>query len=147
MWDNKTDKKQALFSEEDNYIFLGKGSDFKGKAVFVGAVVRINGSFEGELNADDTIIVGEHAVIQGTITCGVLVCKGRVEANVTATQKVQLLKSAVLIGDVHAPIFSMEDGVVFRGQSLMDTNDLESYATRPQEQEHINLSQSAESLM
>ena len=145
MWDSKDDKKQALFSEEDNYTFLGKGSDFKGKAVFVGSVVRINGSFEGELNADDTIIIGEHAVIQGTITCGVLVSKGRVEANITATQRVQLLKPAIMIGDIHAPSFSIEDGVVFRGQSHMDTSDLESYATRSQEQERINLSLSSES--
>ena len=144
MWGDRSDNKQELFSEEDNYTFLGKGTDFKGKATFAGTVVRINGSFEGELSADDTVIIGEHAVVKGALTCGVVVCKGRIEANVTATQKVQMLKPAVLIGDVYSPSFSMEDGVVFHGRSHMDTSDLESYATRSQEQERVNLSHSAE---
>ncbi len=145
-WGDKIDRKQELFSEEDNYTFLGKGTDFKGKASFVGTVVRINGSIEGELSADDTVIIGEHAVVKGTITCGTIVCKGRIEANITATQKVQMLKPAVLIGDVYSPSFSMEDGVVFQGRSHMDTSELEGYATRTQEQERVNLSQNTESI-
>ncbi len=141
MWTDKADKKRELFSEEDNYTFLGKGADFTGKANFVGTFVRINGSFEGELSADDMVVLGEHAVVKGTITCGTIVSKGRIEANITATQKVQMLKPAVLIGDVYAPSFSMEDGVVFHGRSHMDTSELEGYATRSQEQERVNLSQ------
>ncbi len=145
MWSDKADKKQELFSEEDNYTFLGKGANIKGKATFVGTIVRINGSLEGELNADDTVVIGEHAVVTGTLTCGTVVCKGRIEANVTATQKVQLLKPAVLIGDVYSPSFSIEDGVVFHGRSHMDTSELEGYATRSQEQERVNLAQPADS--
>ncbi len=145
MWGNKSGNKREVFSEEDNYTFLGKGSDFRGKASFSGAVVRINGTLEGELCTDEMIIIGEHAVVKGTITCGVMVCKGRIEATVTATQKVQMLKPAVLIGDVHSPSFSMEDGVLFRGQSYMDTSQPEIHDARSQEQEGINLSQQTES--
>ncbi len=144
MWSGKTDNKHELFTEEDNYTVLGSGAEFAGKATFKGTVVRINGSFEGELSADDAVIVGEHGVVKGTITCGMLVGKGRVEANVTATQKVQMLKPAILLGDVYSPSFSMEEGVVFHGRSHMDTSDLESYATRSQEQERVNLSHSTE---
>ena len=50
---------------------------------------------------------------------GTIINGGRIEATITATHKVQLLKSSVLIGDVHSPSFSMEEGVYFQGQCDM----------------------------
>ena len=38
---------------------------------------------------------------------------------ITANKKIQLLKPAVLIGDVHTPTFSMEEGVYFQGECDM----------------------------
>jgi len=154
MWGNKAGNKREIVSEEDNYTFLGTGAKFTGKATFSGPV-RINGTLEGELRADDMVIIGEQAVVKGTITCGMIVCKGRVEATVTATHKVQMLKPAVLIGDVYSPSLSMEEGVVFQGQSHMDTSNMDTHApgapgdqgseseghdARPREQERIDLS-------
>ncbi len=114
MWGEKGKPKKETIFEDDHYTFLGKGVDFKGKAQFEGTV-RVDGHFEGEIMTDDTLIIGEHAVIKGTIIGGTIVSGGRVEGNITATHKVQLLKPAVLIGDVHSPGFSMEDGVYFQG--------------------------------
>ncbi|MGB0910382.1 MAG: bactofilin family protein [Nitrospirales bacterium] len=118
MWGEKGKPKKETIFEDDHYTFLGKGVDFKGKAQFEGTV-RVDGHFEGEITTDDTLIIGEHAVIKGTIIGGTIVSGGRVEGNITATHKVQLLKPAVLIGDVHAPGFSMEDGVYFHGMCDM----------------------------
>jgi len=59
--------------------------------------------------------VGEHATIRGTITVGTLISGGKIQGNVNATDKVQLLKSAVQIGDVHSPTFSIEEGAYFKG--------------------------------
>jgi cytoskeletal protein CcmA (bactofilin family) len=38
---------------------------------------------------------------------------------ITANKKIQLLKPAVLIGDVHTPTFAMEEGVYFQGECDM----------------------------
>ena len=115
MWGDKDKKKEReIIFEEDQYTFLGKGVDFKGKASFDGTV-RIDGHFEGEITTGDTLIIGESAVIEGSITAGVIVSSGKVEGNIIASKKVQLLNSAVLIGDVRAPSFSMEEGVIFQG--------------------------------
>ena len=79
----------------------------------------MDGNFEGEITIDDTLIIGETAVIKGTITGGTIVSSGRIEGVITANKKIQLLKPAVLIGDVHTPTFSMEEGVYFQGECDM----------------------------
>jgi len=129
MWGNKDEKKkkETIF-EGDYYTFLGKGVDFKGKANFEGTV-RVDGHFEGEITTADTLIIGEHAVIKGTITGGVIVSGGKVEGNITASKKVQLLKPAVVIGDVHSPSFSLEEGVLFQGICDMGISQLEDLKT------------------
>jgi cytoskeletal protein CcmA (bactofilin family) len=38
---------------------------------------------------------------------------------VTATERLQLLKTGILVGEVHAPAFSMEDGAKFQGLADM----------------------------
>ncbi len=81
--------------------------------------MRVDGNFEGEIAIDDTLIIGETAVIKGTITGGTIVSSGRIEGVITANKKIQLLKPAVLIGDVHTPTFAMEEGVYFQGECDM----------------------------
>jgi len=97
---------------------LGKEVNIRGKAKFEGTV-RVDGRFEGEIITDGTLIIGEHAVVKGTIGGGTLISGGRIEATITATNKVQLLKSAVLIGDVHSPSLTMEEGVYFQARGEM----------------------------
>ena len=41
------------------------------------------------------------------------------KATVTATERIQLLKTGMLIGEVHTPNFAMEEGSNFQGLSDM----------------------------
>ncbi len=118
MWGEKEKTKRDAGFGQEFYTFLGKGVDFKGKAQFEGTV-RVDGNFEGEITIDDTLIIGETAVIKGTITGGTIVSSGRFEGVITANKKIQLLKPAVLIGDVHTPTFAVEEGVYFQGECDM----------------------------
>ena len=118
MWGEKEKTKREAGFGQEFYTFLGKGVDFKGKAQFEGTV-RVDGNFEGEITIDDTLIIGETALIKGTITGGTIVSSGRIEGIITANKKIQLLKPAVLIGDVHTPAFAMEEGVYFQGECDM----------------------------
>ena len=131
MWGEKPKKRETIFDEQ-HYTFLGKGVDFKGTAQFEGTV-RVDGRFEGEMHTDDTLIIGEHAVIKGSISGNVVVSGGKVEGNITAHQRVQLFNPAVLIGDVRSPNFSMEEGVSFQGRCDMGLTSLEQLEQKAKE--------------
>ncbi len=131
MWGEKTKKRETIFDEQ-HYTFLGKGVDFKGTAQFEGTV-RVDGRFEGEMHTDDTLIIGEHAVIKGNISGNVVVSGGKVQGNITAHQRVQLFNPAVVIGDIRTPNFSMEEGVCFQGLCDMGLTNLEQFDLKRQE--------------
>jgi cytoskeletal protein CcmA (bactofilin family) len=120
MWE-LNGKKKSLNEGDENFTFLGRGVDFKGIINFDGTV-RIDGRLEGEIHTKGTLVVGEHAVIKGSISAGTLICGGKIKATITATEKVQLLKPAILIGDVRTPSIVVEEGAHFHGMSDMGIN-------------------------
>jgi len=131
MWGEKTKKRETIFDDQ-HYTFLGKGVDFKGTARFEGTV-RVDGRFEGEMHTDDTLIIGEHAIIRGNVSGNVIVSGGKVHGNIVAHQRVQLFKPAVVIGDVRTPNFSMEEGVAFQVKCDMGITQLEQIDLNRQE--------------
>lgn len=116
MWETK--KQKVIQNGSDNFTVLGKGVTFKGVVHFEGTV-QLDSCFEGEIHTKGVLVVGEHAVIRGTVSVGTLVSSGKIHGTVAASDKVQLLKSAVQIGDVQAPLFSIEEGAYFRGLTEM----------------------------
>ena len=137
MWGEKDKTTRATIFEDDQYTFIGKDAFFKGKANFKGTV-RVDGQFEGEITTADTLIIGEHAVIQATIQGHTIICGGKVEGSMTASHKVQLLKPAVVVGDVHAPSFSLEEGVLFHGMSNMGVNSLDTVPSESGDLENVH---------
>jgi cytoskeletal protein CcmA (bactofilin family) len=115
--------KKHLREREENFTFLGRGVDFKGVIRFDGTV-RIDGQLEGEIHAKGTLIIGEHAAIKGLIVAGIVICGGKVSATITATEKIQLLKTAIVIGDVRAPLLGMEEGAHHHGMCEMGANKI-----------------------
>jgi cytoskeletal protein CcmA (bactofilin family) len=119
MWIKKLQANgPEILNTDGGYTFLAKGVEIEGIAKLEG-VVRIDGHFNGAINTNDMLIVGEHAVIRGSITADEIICSGRIEAKLTAQKKIQLLSTAVLIGDITTPAFSIEDGAFFHGMCDM----------------------------
>ena len=106
------------YMDDSNITLLAKGVELKGE-IKVEGTVRIDGRLEGDVHTKGEVIVGEDAVVQGSIYTSSLISSGRIKATVTATERVQLLKTAILIGEVHCPVMSMEEGAKFQGVSDM----------------------------
>lgn len=130
MWKKKLQVNGSESSNTDEgYTFLAKGVVIEGMAKLEG-VVRIDGHFNGAINTNDMLIIGEHAVIRGSITADEIICSGKIEANLTAKKRIQLLNPAILIGDITTPAFSMEEGVFFQGMCDMGMSHKVEWLTK-----------------
>ena len=117
MWAMK-ERSQQIEQDNENFTLLGKGTDFKGVVSFDGTV-RIDGRVEGEIYISGTLIVGEHAVIEGVVSVGVLMNSGKIHGTITAVEKIQILKPGVLVGDIRTPVIAIEEGSRFHGMCDM----------------------------
>lgn len=111
-------KKPVSIDKADIKAFLGPGSRFEGKLSF-DEMVRLDGSFVGEINSSDTLVVGESARIEGDIRVGALILSGTFKGNIQATNMVELRAPARVEGNIDAPVLKMEEKVLFNGQIAM----------------------------
>ena len=98
--------------------FIDEGSEMEGRYTFRGTVM-LNGRFKGEINSEDTLIIGERGVVQADVRAGRVQVSGEVTGNVRATERIDLKRTARMYGDVEAPVVVVEEGVVFEGHCRM----------------------------
>jgi cytoskeletal protein CcmA (bactofilin family) len=112
-------RKEQPESTDEPLTFLARGFEFTGVLNFEGTV-RIDGFVSGEIHAKGTLILGEHAVIDGDVEAGTLLSSGTINGNVIAAEKVTLASTAALLGTVKTPILQLEEGVRFHGSCEAD---------------------------
>jgi len=101
---------------------LGPTSTIEGDLSTQGNL-RLDGEFSGNLDIGGNVLVGETARISADIDAANVSIAGTVRGNVTGN-KVQLLQSARVWGDIIATSFSMEEGAFIDGKiSMPDGNN------------------------
>ncbi len=98
--------------------FIDEGSEIEGRYTFRGTVM-LNGKFKGEISSNDTLIIGERAVLHAHVRAGRLVVNGEVTGNLSAMERIELKRTARVYGDVEAPVVVLEEGVLFEGHCRM----------------------------
>jgi cytoskeletal protein CcmA (bactofilin family) len=98
---------------------LGRGATFEGKLTFEGTV-RIDGRFKGEVFTDDTLVIGEGAIVEAQIDVGEVIIQGTVIGNVTAKRSIEIHAPGRVKGDLHTPTLQIDKGVIFEGRSFME---------------------------
>jgi len=121
-----TSKEGAVFSKQGKpsqdfgeiRAFLGEGTSFIGTLQFEGTV-RLDGRFEGEVSGSDLLIIGQSAAVRAEIQVGSLTVSGRVEGNIVARKRVELLGTAQVTGSVKTPALVVSEGAVLNGTCEM----------------------------
>ncbi len=98
--------------------FFGKGSRIVGKLSFEGPA-RIEGTVEGEIQAQDTLTIGESAVVNAQIVGNSVIIHGRVTGDVTARKRLEVRAPGRLLGNITTPSLVIHEGVVFEGECTM----------------------------
>jgi cytoskeletal protein CcmA (bactofilin family) len=97
---------------------LYKGSRVSGQLMFQGPA-QIDGNVEGEIQCHGTLTIGDGADVRAKISSQVVIIRGKVEGNVTAREKVELLAPGRMVGNISAPRLTVTEGVVFDGDCSM----------------------------
>jgi cytoskeletal protein CcmA (bactofilin family) len=102
----------------DVQAHLGKGTEIEGKLSFKGSV-RIEGQVDGEIFAEDSVILGETAQIRAQIKAATIIVQGKVTGDLTAKTRIELRAPATLVGNIQTPSLVIHEGVVFEGRCVM----------------------------
>jgi cytoskeletal protein CcmA (bactofilin family) len=100
---------------------IGPSAAFNGNIKAEGGI-RIDGLFEGAVESQSNIIIGENARVVADVSAFNITVAGSVEGNVKAIGRLEILSTGHVQGDVQAGSLLIEEGGVFHGQSLMDTD-------------------------
>jgi cytoskeletal protein CcmA (bactofilin family) len=97
---------------------IGPGINWKGNLSGAGGL-RIEGSFEGNIKLTGPLVVAEGAKVTAETICASAVSvAGTVKANIVAN-KVELLSTGRVYGDLTTSAFASEEGAFLRGQITM----------------------------
>ena len=102
----------------DGRAYLDRGSKISGKISFEGPA-RIDGEVDGEINAKDSLLIGESAVITAHIRAASVSVAGKVSGDIVATQRIEIRPSAKVSGNITAPVLSVQEGAQFEGHCSM----------------------------
>ena len=112
--------------------YLGSDALFKGTLSFEGTV-RIDGKFEGQVETNDTLVIGETGDMKADVNVGTLVCKGKLNGAVVASEKIEMHPASKITGNIQTPALSIELGAVLDGHLNMTERESKKVVNLVQE--------------
>ena len=100
---------------------LGRETDFNGVMRFKDSL-KIDGTFSGEIVSTGFLYVEQGATITANIRVGSVVIGGTVKGNIEATEKLEMLATGKVYGNIRTGKLKIADGVVFEGKCEMIRN-------------------------
>jgi len=105
--------------EEKINSIIGPGTEFKGTLKDRGSI-RIDGKFEGEIETEGSVIVGEDAVVKANIKANSVSIAGKVTGDIDCEGKVEISSAGSLEGKVKASDLTIAEGAFFNGECRMN---------------------------
>jgi cytoskeletal protein CcmA (bactofilin family) len=102
-------KAEGIPNDREIRAFLEEGCEFEGKLHFTG-VVRLNGKFRGDIESEDTLIIGDTAQVEGTLRVGALIVGGKVSGDIHSRHRVEILATGAVEGTITSPTLITHEG-------------------------------------
>ncbi len=96
----------------------GTDAKFKGELAFEKGV-RIEGCFEGQIRSKGTLHVAEGAQVSATVEAMNVKIEGECKGNIIVSEKLQLLATAKMEGDLKTNRLEIADGAIFVGNVVV----------------------------
>lgn len=124
--------------------FLGKGAKLVGKISLDGPA-RIEGQIEGEIEAKDTLTIGEDAVCKAKITGSTVIVHGQVIGDISARTRLELRSPGRIQGNVTTATLVIQEGTSFEGHCAMSEDQRAKLKVAPAALGDVKLAEPATS--
>jgi cytoskeletal protein CcmA (bactofilin family) len=93
----------------------------------------LDGEVEGDINLrDHKLVIGPNGKIKASISARDVVIHGRVEGNISGSERVELKRCSTLIGNVSTQRVAIEDGAFFKGAiDIKENKESKSESRKP----------------
>lgn len=98
--------------------FLEQGVKLDGKLEASG-LFRIDSEMKGTLVSRETLILGEHAAVEGEILGNFVTIAGKFDGTIKATSRVEIQPKAMVRGEIYSACVIVEPGAAFDGKCHM----------------------------
>jgi len=114
---------------DDAFInsIIGEGTRFKGEFDLNG-LLRIDGDFSGVIRTKGKVLVGQNGRAECTLHAGTVVIGGVVRGEVYSTEKVIILSTGLMLGNLTTPRLIVEEGVILNGSCTITAPPSEAAA-------------------
>lgn len=106
---------------DDNSTVLGRETSFRGTMRFSDSL-KIDGRFEGNIESEGSLYIEKGAEVKAQIRVRSIVVGGKVVGNIEALEKLEMLESGKIFGNVRTPNLKIAEGVEFDGECEMIRN-------------------------
>ncbi|HDP81252.1 MAG TPA: polymer-forming cytoskeletal protein [Spirochaetes bacterium] len=110
--------KNPVYDDGMIATVFGKDTEFYGDLTFKKSL-QINGYFEGEIMSDGFLVIGDGAVVKANVKARAVIINGTVHGNIDAAEKLEILPTGKLYGNIRTAKLKIADGVVFEGKCEM----------------------------
>lgn len=99
--------------------FVGHGTTLTGETEFH-AMLRVDGHLIGRVSSESgTLIIGTNGQVDANITVAAAMINGAVNGDIVATEKLQLGRTARVMGNIQSPRLIVEEGAILEGSCSM----------------------------
>ncbi len=115
------------FVEDGAFVnsIVGEGTRLNGELDLNG-LLRIDGDFTGTIKTNGKVLIGKNGRAKCTITASTVVVGGAVRGNIYSSEKVIILSSGIMIGNIYTPRLIVEEGVILDGNCTIKSNYTEN---------------------
>ncbi len=99
--------------------FVGNGTVLTGETNFQ-SMLRVDGHLTGRVASESgTLIIGSSGKVDANILVAAAMINGTVNGDIVALEKVELGRTARVVGNIQSPRLMIEDGAIFEGSCNM----------------------------
>ena len=113
------------------FAHIGKSVIIKGE-LSGSEDLYVDGQVEGSIElSGNRLIIGPHGQVRAKVNAKGVIVQGKLDGNILAGERVELTKSAIVVGDIATQRVAIEEGAYFKGKVDIQREGVKADGARP----------------